>query len=85
MSAIIKEGWKGDKDLDGDIVYPVFHFMMLMYWLFGDINNIQGKFRILAIKFNRFEDSGLVSFDFVDAGIDAELFHSSMGFEPEAQ
>jgi len=41
-----------------------------MYWLFGDITNIQGKFA----DFNHqdstdFEDSGFVSFDFVNGGM----------------
>ena len=41
-----------------------------MYWLFGDIKNIQAKFA----DFNHahstaFEDSGFVSFDFVNGGM----------------
>ncbi|HAE31433.1 MAG TPA: oxidoreductase [Flavobacteriales bacterium] len=66
-----KEGWKGDKDLDGGTLFTQFsHFIDMMYWLFGDINNIQGKFRDFSHKdLTDFEDSGLVSFDFVDGGI----------------
>ena len=38
-----KEGWKGTKDLDGGTLYTQFsHFIDIMYWLFGDIDNIEG-------------------------------------------
>jgi predicted dehydrogenase len=64
-------GWHGTKDLDGGTLFTQFsHFVDLMYWYFGDITNIQTKF----VDFNHllstdFEDSGLVSFEFVDGGI----------------
>jgi len=64
-------GWKGTKDLDGGTLFTQFsHFIDIMYWLFGDIDNIQGKFA----DFNHqdstaFEDSGLVSFDFINGGM----------------
>ena len=38
-------GWKGTEDLDGGTLFTQFsHFIDIMYWLFGDIDNIQGKF-----------------------------------------
>jgi predicted dehydrogenase len=41
-----------------------------MYWLFGDITNIQGKFNDFTHKESTdFEDSGFVSFDFLDGGM----------------
>jgi predicted dehydrogenase len=64
-------GWKGTKDLDGGTLFTQFsHFIDIMYWLFGDIDNIQGKFA----DFNHqnstdFEDSGFVSFDFINGGM----------------
>ena len=66
-----KGGWKGTADLDGGTLFTQFsHFIDIMYWLFGDIKNIQGKFA----DFNHsettdFEDSGFVSFDFVQGGM----------------
>jgi predicted dehydrogenase len=65
-----KEGWKGKADLDGGTLFTQFsHFIDIMYWLFGDIENIEGRFA----DFNHegltdFEDSGLVTFDFINGG-----------------
>jgi predicted dehydrogenase len=65
------ESWHGKKDLDGGTLFTQFsHFIDIMYWLFGDIENIQAKFN----DFNHahstdFEDSGFVSFDFVEGGM----------------
>ena len=64
-------GWKGTQALDGGTLYTQFsHFIDIMYWLFGDIENIQGKFNDFTHKDStEFEDSGFVSFDFVDGGM----------------
>jgi predicted dehydrogenase len=64
-------GWKGTHDLDGGTLFTQFsHFIDIMYWLFGDIDNIQGKFKDFTHKNSTdFEDSGFVSFDFVDGGM----------------
>jgi UDP-N-acetyl-2-amino-2-deoxyglucuronate dehydrogenase len=65
-----KDGWKGKLDLDGGTLYTQFsHFIDLMYWLFGDIKDIEAKF----CDFNHhnqteFEDSGTVHFKFVNGG-----------------
>ena len=66
-----KGGWKGTHDLDGGTLYTQFsHFIDIMYWLFGDIENIQGKFKDFTHKNSTdFEDSGFVSFDFIDGGM----------------
>lgn len=75
-----KGGWKGTKDLDGGTLFTQFsHFIDIMYWLFGDIDNIQGKFA----DFNHqettaFEDSGFVSFDFVDGGMGSINYSTSV-------
>ena len=37
-----------------------------MYWLFGDIDNIEGKFYDFNHKETTFKDSGFISFDFVN-------------------
>jgi len=61
-------GWHGTADLDGGTLFTQFsHFVDIMYWLFGDIDNIQARFA----DFNHaaltdFEDSGIVNFRFVN-------------------
>jgi len=64
-------GWKGTSDLDGGTLFTQFsHFIDIMYWLFGDIDNISGKFADFThSNSTSFEDSGLVNFDFVDGGM----------------
>jgi predicted dehydrogenase len=64
-------GWKGTADLDGGTLFTQFsHFIDIMYWLFGDIENIQAKFNDFTHKESTaFEDSGFVSFDFVNGGM----------------
>jgi UDP-N-acetyl-2-amino-2-deoxyglucuronate dehydrogenase len=66
-----KNYWKGTMDMDGGTLFTQFsHFIDIMFWLFGDIKNIQARFRDFKHQNNtEFEDSGIVSFDFVDGGI----------------
>lgn len=66
-----KGGWKGTQDLDGGTLFTQFsHFIDIMYWLFGDIDNIQGKFADFTHKeATDFEDSGIVNFDFLNGGM----------------
>ncbi len=66
-----KDGWKGTNALDGGTLFTQFaHFIDLMYWLFGDIKNIEGKFNDFSHKeMTEFEDSGFVNFDFVKGGM----------------
>jgi predicted dehydrogenase len=66
-----KGGWKGTQELDGGTLYTQFsHFIDIMYWLFGDIDNIEGKFSDFNHKETTdFEDSGFVSFDFINGGM----------------
>ena len=64
-------GWKGSKDLDGGKLYTQFsHFIDIMYWLFGDIESIQSNLKDFNHQaLTEFEDSGFVSFDFLDGGM----------------
>ena len=73
-------GWKGTKDLDGGTLFTQFsHFIDIMYWLFGDIHNIQGKFADFNHKdYTDFEDSGFVSFDFVNGGMGSLNYSTSV-------
>jgi predicted dehydrogenase len=63
--------WKGTQHLDGGTLFTQFsHWIDIMYWLFGDIGNIQAKFADFNHqKSTAFEDSGFVSFDFVNGGM----------------
>jgi predicted dehydrogenase len=68
-----KGGWKGTHDLDGGVLFTQFsHFIDIMYWLFGDIKDIQGKFRDFTHSdLTDFEDSGFVNFNFTQGGMGA--------------
>lgn len=73
------DSWHGRKDLDGGTLFTQFsHFIDIMYWLFGDIQNIQSR----LVDFNHqqltdFEDSGIVHFEFVDGGLGVLNFSTS--------
>lgn len=62
--------WHGNKKLDGGTLFTQFsHFIDIMYWLFGDISNIQSRLISHNHKnLTEFEDSGNVFFDFVNGG-----------------
>jgi UDP-N-acetyl-2-amino-2-deoxyglucuronate dehydrogenase len=66
-----KDSWKGKNDLDGGTLFTQFsHFIDIMYWLFGDIKDIQAKFDDFTHKdLTDFEDSGFVNFNFVNGGM----------------
>ncbi|HNG06811.1 MAG TPA: Gfo/Idh/MocA family oxidoreductase [Saprospiraceae bacterium] len=72
--------WHGTKDLDGGTLFTQFsHFIDIMYWLFGDITNIRTR---LAdhnhADLTEFEDSGFVSFDFINGGMGCLNFSTSV-------
>ncbi|MFW9596888.1 MAG: Gfo/Idh/MocA family protein [Paludibacter sp.] len=66
-----KGNWHGDLQLDGGTLFTQFsHFIDIMYWLFGDIQNIRGNFADFNHKnLTDFEDSGVVTFDFINGGM----------------
>jgi predicted dehydrogenase len=72
--------WHGKKDLDGGTLFTQFsHFIDIMYWLFGDIQNIRS--RITSFNHSHlteFEDSGNISFDFVNGGSGTLNFSTSV-------
>ncbi len=59
-------GWRGSLLLDGGPLFTQFsHFIDLLYWVFGDIDNISAKFSNFKHQHNtNFEDSGMVNFNF---------------------
>lgn len=74
------DSWHGKKDLDGGTLFTQFsHFIDIMYWLFGDVQNISARLN----DFNHqqltdFEDSGFISFEFVSGGMGAINFSTSV-------
>ena len=76
-------GWKGTEDLDGGTLFTQFsHFIDIMYWLFGDIDNIQGKFADFTHKnITDFEDSGFVSVDFTNGGMGSINYSTSVAMQ----
>lgn len=58
--------WKGTLALDGGPLYTQFsHFVDVMYWLFGDVKDIQAAFDNYRHRHNtEFEDSGSIHFRF---------------------
>ncbi len=72
--------WHGTVDRDGGTLFTQFsHFIDIMYWLFGDITNIQGNFHDFSHQsLTDFEDSGVVSFDFVNGGMGSLNYSTSV-------
>jgi len=65
-----KGSWHGNKNLDGGTLFTQFsHFIDIVYWLFGDIDNIKSKFfNFNHSNLTEFEDSGFITFDFIKGG-----------------
>ena len=63
--------WHGKRALDGGTLFTQFaHFIDILYWIFGDIGNIQARLADFQHQHSTdFEDSGLVLFDFVNGGM----------------
>lgn len=74
------DSWHGKKDLDGGTLFTQFsHFIDIMYWLFGDIENIQTRLNSFNHKhLTEFEDSGFVTFDFVNGGMGCINYSTSV-------
>jgi predicted dehydrogenase len=72
--------WKGSKITDGGTLFTQFsHFIDIMFWLFGDIKNVHARFfDFNHANLTEFEDSGLVTFDFVKGGAGCLNFSTSV-------
>lgn len=75
-----KGNWHGTAHLDGGTLFTQFsHFIDIMYWLFGDIKNIQANFKDFNHEnLTAFEDSGFVTFDFVNEGMGCLNYSTSV-------
>lgn len=73
-------GWHGDAEMDGGTLFTQFsHFIDIMYWLFGDICNIQARFADFNhTDLTAFEDSGFVNFSFVNGGMGSLNYSTSV-------
>jgi predicted dehydrogenase len=74
-----KDTWHGSRKLDGGVLYTQFsHFIDVMYWLFGDITHIRSRIKNFNHQeLTEIEDSGTVSFDFVNGGTGVLNFSTS--------
>lgn len=72
--------WRGSKEYDGGVLFTQFsHFIDVMYWVFGDIGNIQTRlFNHNHKKSTEFPDSGMVHFDFLKKGHGSLHFSTSV-------
>jgi predicted dehydrogenase len=75
-----KGNWHGDAKLDGGTLFTQFsHFIDIMYWLFGDVKNIGGNFADFNHRdLTDFEDSGVVTFDFINGGMGSLNYSTSI-------
>ena len=75
-----KSNWKGKLNLDGGPLFTQFsHFIDIMYWLFGDIEDISAKFEKFSHNTNtEFEDSGLINFKFHNGGMGTINYSTSV-------
>ena len=71
--------WRGSLDQDGGALYTQFsHFVDLMYWVFGDITNIQSTVRNFTHPdLKGFDDSGFAQFEFLRGGIGSINYSTS--------
>lgn len=75
-----KGNWHGTKNMDGGTLFTQFsHFVDIMYWLFGDIQNIHSTLNVYNHhQLTEFEDSGFVNFEFVNGGMGCFNFSTSV-------
>jgi UDP-N-acetyl-2-amino-2-deoxyglucuronate dehydrogenase len=72
--------WKGTINLDGGPLFTQFsHFIDIMYWLFGDIDDVHARFHNFNHAHNtEFEDSGQVNFRFRNGGLGSINYSTSV-------
>jgi UDP-N-acetyl-2-amino-2-deoxyglucuronate dehydrogenase len=62
--------WKGTKELDGGTLFTQFsHFIDLLYWLLGDVQELKKITKNLAHPSIEFEDTGVVLFTLSNGAI----------------
>lgn len=73
-------GWKGTQEQDGGVLFTQFsHYLDIMYWIFGDITNINTTVKDFSHKeLTDFVDSGFAQFEFIKGGIGCISFSTSV-------
>lgn len=63
--------WRGTSALDGGVLFTQFsHFLDTIYWLFGEISDVQTKLQNFAhLETTEFADSGISLFKFDNGGL----------------
>lgn len=71
--------WRGTRDLDGGALFTQFsHFIDLLYWVFGDIKNINAVVKNFTHpNLKDFDDSGFAQFEFINGGIGSLNYSTS--------
>lgn len=66
-----KNSWKGTKNLDGGTLFTQFsHFIDLLYWMIGDVDEVKGYIDNLNHKgIIEFEDTGVITLKFYNRAI----------------
>lgn len=74
------DSWHGSGSLDGGTLYTQFsHFIDILYWVFGDIENIHASLTCNNHQhLTDFEDSGIVQFQFCNGGMGSLNFSTSV-------
>ena len=69
--AYYNSSWKGTKDMDGGTLFTQFsHFIDLLYWIVGDVKEVQGYIGNFGHKNSiEFEDTGVISMKFNNGAI----------------
>ncbi len=72
--------WHGTKALDGGVLFTQFsHFIDILFWLFGDIENICSRITNFNHQLStEFDDSGFINFDFKKGGMGSINFSTSV-------
>ncbi len=72
--------WHGTAQLDGGTLFTQFsHFIDTIYWLFGDITNVKANTASFSHKeLTEFEDTGVVSFNFMNGGMGVLSYSTSV-------
>lgn len=66
-----KGDWHGSLKYDGGTLFTQFsHFIDIMYWVFGDVENVAVRLKNFSHQHSiQFEDTGMVHFNFKKGGI----------------
>ena len=59
-----QNSWKGSKQMDGGTLFTQFsHFIDLLYWMLGDVENVRSTVKNFAHPSIEIEDTGIVLFE----------------------